>query len=547
MSYMALYRKWRPLIFEDVVEQQHVTQTLKNTILYDRVAHAYLFCGTRGTGKTTMAKIFARAVNCLSPNNGNPCNECEICSKILSNSLLDVIEIDAASNNSVDNIREIRDEVIYTPSQAKYKVYIIDEVHMLSIGAFNALLKTLEEPPKHVIFILATTEPHKLPPTILSRCQKFEFRKIPVISISKRLKEIAEASSVEIEENALKLISKLSDGALRDAISILDQCMSLEYKVITQEHILSVIGIVDSEFMVDFVDAIIDRDIANILRLIEEFTMQGKDIALFTSELILYYRNLLISKISNKTEGFISGSEEYIKKITEHYKKIDRDELIFVIKELSLLESQLKWSLQPRILLEITIIKICEKNYSVNTEDIQDRLGILESKISQGILPAQEEVNKKTITGKGQEKVLSQKQELRERKPVEYNANTKKSNKYLEIWPQVINEIKNMGKMFLYTNLLNSKAIEINEKQVGIILENPTSFGNMLVSKVENVEIIQSILTEKLEREIQIKCLDSCDDQVETNGLKISEESNYVKKIQDAAKNADIPINVIDE
>lgn len=221
MSYIALYRKWRPLIFEDVVEQEHVVKTLKHSVNQQRIAHAYLFCGTRGTGKTTMAKIFARAINCLDPHDGDPCNKCEICKGILSESILDVIEIDAASNNSVDNIREIRDEVIYAPSQSKYKVYIIDEVHMLSTGAFNALLKTLEEPPSHVVFILATTDPHKLPATILSRCQRFDFRRISVESIMERLDTISKESSVTLHKDAARLIAKMSDGALRDVVYIL--------------------------------------------------------------------------------------------------------------------------------------------------------------------------------------------------------------------------------------------------------------------------------------------------------------------------------------
>ncbi|HQA57033.1 MAG TPA: DNA polymerase III subunit gamma/tau, partial [Acetivibrio sp.] len=265
MAYLALYRKWRPLVFEDVVEQEHVVKTLRNSINTGRIAHAYLFSGTRGTGKTTMAKIFSRAVNCLNPKDGDPCNECEICKGILNGSLLDVIEIDAASNNGVDNVRELRDEVVYTPSKAKYKVYIIDEVHMLSTGAFNALLKTLEEPPSHVIFILATTEPHKLPATILSRCQRFDFRRISVDSIAKRIEYIAGESGVDIKEDASRLIAKLSDGALRDAISILDQCISLGNKELTYEDVLKVVGLVTDTFIVEVVDNIKNQDVGKVL------------------------------------------------------------------------------------------------------------------------------------------------------------------------------------------------------------------------------------------------------------------------------------------
>jgi DNA polymerase-3 subunit gamma/tau len=312
MSYIALYRKWRPLVFEDVVEQEHVVKTLKNAVKSARIAHAYLFCGTRGTGKTSMAKIFSRAINCLNPRDGDPCNECDICRGILSGSLLDVIEIDAASNNSVDNIRDIRDEVIYTPSSAKYKVYIIDEVHMLSSGAFNALLKTLEEPPSHAVFILATTEPHKLPATILSRCQRFDFRRIPIESIMGRLDRIAEASGVSLHKEASKLIAKMADGALRDAISILDQCMAVGAKEVSYEDVLTVVGIVNDTFISEIVDAINSKDINHILKMVEKLVMDGKDISKFVSDLVLYYRNLLICKITDKPEEIIDVTPDAV-------------------------------------------------------------------------------------------------------------------------------------------------------------------------------------------------------------------------------------------
>jgi len=272
VSYLALYRKWRPLVFEDVVEQEHVVRTLRNSICSGRIAHAYLFCGTRGTGKTTMAKIFSRAVNCLNPKDGDPCNQCEICQGILNGSLLDVIEIDAASNNSVDDIRVLRDEVIYTPSKARYKVYIIDEVHMLSTGAFNALLKTLEEPPAHVIFILATTEPHKLPATILSRCQRFDFRRIPVDSIVKRIEYIAKESGVEIRR----------EGCHK------------------HKDVLSVVGLVTDTFIAEVVDAIKNKEVGRVLNAVDELVMEGKNIGQFVSELVMYYRNLMICSSVSK-------------------------------------------------------------------------------------------------------------------------------------------------------------------------------------------------------------------------------------------------------
>jgi len=315
MAYLALYRKWRPMLFKDVVEQEHVVRTLKNSVSEGRIAHAYLFCGTRGTGKTTMAKILSRAVNCLEPKDGDPCNTCEICTGIAAGSILDVVEIDAASNNSVDNIRDLRDEVIYSPSKARYKVYIIDEVHMLSTGAFNALLKTLEEPPPHVVFILATTEPHKLPGTILSRCQRFDFRRIPVDSIAARVEFIAGESGIKINRDASKLIARLSDGALRDAISILDQCMSLGNKELAFDDVLGVVGMVNDTFIADVVDAVKNSEIQKILNLIEHLVMEGKNISQFVSELILYYRNLLICSSTDKPHEIIEASSDTVKKM----------------------------------------------------------------------------------------------------------------------------------------------------------------------------------------------------------------------------------------
>ena len=286
MSYIALYRKWRPLVFEEVVEQKHVIEALKNSVKMQRISHAYLFCGTRGTGKTTVARIFSRAINCLSPKDGNPCNECEICKGILNGSILDVIEIDAASNNSVDDIRNIRDEVVYAPSRAKYKVYIIDEVHMLSTGAFNALLKTLEEPPSHAVFFLATTEPHKLPSTILSRCQRFDFRRISAEGVAQRLTDISQASGVSIDKEAALLIAKISEGALRDAITLLDQCMARGKENITRDDVINIAGLVNLDFTSQLVDALIKRDVNAVIKLVDELVMSGKDIAAFVSDLI---------------------------------------------------------------------------------------------------------------------------------------------------------------------------------------------------------------------------------------------------------------------
>ncbi|TYQ14692.1 UNVERIFIED_CONTAM: DNA polymerase-3 subunit gamma/tau [Acetivibrio alkalicellulosi] len=540
MSHLALYRKWRPMVFEDVVEQEHVIKTLTNSVMSERVAHAYLFCGTRGTGKTTTAKIFSRAVNCINPVNGDPCNKCEICIGILSGSILDVIEIDAASNNSVDNVRDLRDEVIYTPSKAKYRVYIIDEVHMLSTGAFNALLKTLEEPPSHVIFILATTEPHKLPATILSRCQRFDFRRIPIESTVKRIEYIAKESGIQIQKEASKLIAKLSDGALRDAISILDQCISTGSKELTFEEVLSVSGIVNDTFVGEMIEAIVSKQTDKILNLIENLVMDGKSIGQFVSDLVHYYRNILICCKMTNPEDIIDASLESIQKMKELSKNIQTFEAISIIKELSSLEASLKWSAQPRIMLETTLIKISESSLNIEDGFVLDRIKVLEKKVndilSKGIsIKTVETVQNITRT----ENALNNKEDLQPDKK-----KTAKSVKGLEVWEDVLKELKDNGRMVLYTNLLDTKIIEIDHRFVGVVFGEGNSFGKMYVSKPENLEAVETCLCKCIGKEIKIKCIDETD----TVGSQKSEpKDQLIEKAKDIAQKLDVELNVIDE
>ena len=399
MTYTALYRKWRPLVFEDVVEQEHVVKTLKYSVKTGRISHAYLFCGTRGTGKTSMAHILSRAINCLNPQDGNPCNECEICKGIMSGSVMDVIEIDAASNNSVDNVREIRDEVVYTPSRAKYKVYIIDEVHMLSSGAFNALLKTLEEPPGHTVFILATTEPHKLPATVLSRCQRFDFRRISIEGMMDRLDKISSSNGVNIQKEALRMIAKMAEGALRDAISLLDQCISLGKIRISLDDVISVAGLVKDTFTEGLVNAIKAGDADKVLSLVDELVMSGKDISRFVSDILRYYRNLLLCKVAGKPEDVIDAPHDAIMVMRKQSENFDRREIIYILKELSILESNLKWANNPRILLEVALIKLCCNELSPGNDDVLERLDALERKIANAdIMDARPAADSKTYS-----------------------------------------------------------------------------------------------------------------------------------------------------
>ncbi len=386
MSYMALYRKFRPGEFEDVKGQDHISQTLQNQIKANRIGHAYLFCGTRGTGKTSVAKIFAKAVNCERPLNGSPCGECETCRAISEGRSMNVIEIDAASNNGVDNIREIREEVAYRPTEGKYKVYIIDEVHMLSIGAFNALLKTLEEPPEYVIFILATTEAHKIPITILSRCQRYDFKRISIDTISQRLLDLMEREQVEVEERAIRYIAKAADGSMRDALSLLDQCIAFYLgQKLTYDHVLEVLGAVDTEVFSRLLREIISRDVGKVLKSVEELVMQGRELGQLTTDFTWYLRNLLLAKSSDNMEDVLDVSSENLAQLKEEAQLIENDTLIRYIRIFSELSNQLKYATQKRVLLEVALIKLCKPAMEVNQDSLLDRIRAVEAQLEKGV------------------------------------------------------------------------------------------------------------------------------------------------------------------
>ncbi|MEG2380228.1 MAG: DNA polymerase III subunit gamma/tau [Oscillospiraceae bacterium] len=389
-SYQALYRKWRPMTFSDTVGQEHVSTTLKNSILNSRIAHAYLFCGTRGTGKTSTAKIFSRAVNCENSTNGEPCNECETCKGILNGSILDVYEMDAASNRGVDDIRIIRDEVAYTPAGCKYKVYIIDEVHMLTDIAFNALLKTLEEPPKHAIFILATTEPHKLPATILSRCQRFDFRRIGVDDIAKRLTKISEAENIKATPDALELIAELGDGSMRDALSILDQCAAFEIAELRTSDIVDIVGIVDKQTLFDIADFIIKGDTVNALVKADEFMAMGKEVLNFFEDFINHFRNLLICKAGDDVSELLEKTAQATEKYKAQAALCTLGQILNFIKILSENLSQAKWMSNPQIAVEMAIVKTCTPQYNTDTDALIARIERLEHAISNGVSVAHE-------------------------------------------------------------------------------------------------------------------------------------------------------------
>lgn len=397
MSQLALYRAWRPQTFDEVVAQTQVVYPLKQAVISQDIGHAYLFAGTRGTGKTSLAKIFAKAVNCLDPHNGNPCNKCSICEGVNNGSLLDVQEIDAASHNSVDNIRRLTEEVLFMPTQAKYKVYIIDEVHMLSQGAFNALLKTLEEPPEHAIFILATTELQRIPATILSRCQRFEFRRIPLADIETRLRKIAEADNLEISDEALNAIARLGDGALRDAISLLDQCQAGMQGRIEQSDVYNMAGIVQDEFLAKFAEDVFNRDLSAVLGAIDEVQMSGRDIQRFLQDFLRYLRDLLVVQLSPEAEKLLDAGNSDPQALKDISKITNQAQIMGIIKRLSALNSELRWSSDPKTSLELafinelmttdTVITVVEKQATTTVHDTGENK-ITKSEIVNKIPPA---------------------------------------------------------------------------------------------------------------------------------------------------------------
>ena len=395
MSYMALYRKFRPDEFEDVKGQDAIVKTLKNQIKSERIGHAYLFCGTRGTGKTTVAKIFAKAVNCEHPVDGSPCGECPTCRAIAAGNSMNVIEIDAASNNGVDNIREIREEVAYRPTEGKYKVYIIDEVHMLSIGAFNALLKTLEEPPEYVIFILATTEAHKIPVTILSRCQRYDFKRISIETISARLEELIDKEGWDVEEKAVRYIARMADGSMRDALSLLDQCAAFYIgERLTYDHVLEVLGAVDTEVFSRLLREILEFDVQEVIATVDELVIQGRELSQLAADFTWYLRNLLLVKSSDNMEDVLDVSTENLKRLKEEAQMIDNDTLIRYIRVFSDLTNQLKYSTQKRVLLEVTLIKLCRPAMETTQDVLLDRIRAIEKQLEEGVsaAPAKEKI-----------------------------------------------------------------------------------------------------------------------------------------------------------
>ena len=550
MGYTALYRKFRPILFSEIVGQEHITKTLQNQIVANRVGHAYLFNGGRGTGKTSAAKILARAINCLNPQNGEPCNECEICKGAISGSLTDIVEMDAASNNSVEDIRSIREEVNFLPTKAKYRVYIIDEVHMLSQGAFNALLKTLEEPPEHVKFILATTEPQKLPATILSRCQRFDFKKVSNQDIIKRLKIVCNESNIEITEGALNIIAILSEGAVRDALSILERCLQDGTNKIDEEKVKDLVGIPKIEYVNKISKSIIEYNVEQALQVINEVLEDGKELNNFLWEIIKYIKDILINKTSGKLDLY---SETELQQIEELSKIADKQRLINLVYELSNLDNEMKKSTQKIIMFQAGIINMCNKEKD-NENDLTKRISKIENYLKSGNVRV-ENISNTNINNNANNFVNNRTNTImqnnvstrviesgnkKETKMVNNHNIVKKqfSSEADKYWPQIVKDLKDSGKIVLYTNLINTKAVELNDMTVGIEFpKGITPFGKTILEKQENVREISNLVSMACGKEMQIKYISG-----ESKISKPSSEEN----LQNLANNSDIPFKIIE-
>lgn len=525
MSHQALYRKFRPKTFDDVLGQEHVTRTLKNQIMTDNIAHAYLFSGIRGTGKTSTAKIFSRAVNCLNNHDGNPCNLCEICKSTLDETNMDVIEMDAASNNGVEDIRELRDKVKFLPVKSKYKVYIIDEVHMLSKGAFNALLKTLEEPPEHLLFILATTEPQKIPATILSRCQRFDLKRINTSVIVDNMKKICEEIGVEYDEKALKLIASNSEGAMRDAQSILDRCLSFNTEKVDYETVINLLGTVNYQVTLEAVDCIINRDIKNIMILVDNILNEGKEVSIFLDELIICFRNMLIIKTTNSTDNLMRVSEEESEDIKKLSSRISVDEIVEIIEELSVTQLECKRALNSRVILETRLIKML--HCVNNVDEIVNKIHALEDSVKNSMPSKQATGEAKKAAAKDEgkkvsyiknnmpEQMISKSYEMNrsaesEQSSVNYENKSDEAiyNAIMNGWQAILKKIRseNAG---LQAIIRESQLCEVSNKKAVFEFDPKFTFhisaANQPKNKQKFKEVLNSFLNEDCEVEFIIK------------------------------------------
>lgn len=500
MSYTALYRKFRPTAFEDVKGQEHIVTTLKNQIKADRIGHAYLFCGTRGTGKTTIAKIFAKAVNCQHPVDGSPCGTCEACRAIAAGNSMNVIEIDAASNNGVENIRQIREEVEYAPTEGKYKVYIIDEVHMLSIGAFNALLKTLEEPPSYVIFILATTEAHKIPITILSRCQRYDFRRITAETIAARLQELMDKEGNDVEEKAIRYIAKAADGSMRDALSLLDQCIAFYLgEKLTYEKVLENLGAVDTQVFSRMLRQILQQNTAGTIKTLDEIIIQGRELGQFVTDFIWYLRNLLLISTSEHPEEAVDASAENLERMKEESSMLDVETLMRYIRIFSELSNQIKYASQKRVLVEIALIKLCQPVMEMNLDSLYDRVRVLEEKLQNGVM-----VSSVPVESYGQIKTENMQEQIREETVKPEKAAPEDLQYVKKNWNSIIRDTKGLLQQMLLDSV---PKYDGNTGEPILYVEFQNFLAQTCIDNPENLEMLKNAVRKKIGKEVEIKMI----------------------------------------
>lgn len=510
MAYTALYREWRPRTFYDVVGQEHITTTLKNQILNNRIAHAYLFCGTRGTGKTSTAKVFAKALNCLNLKDGEPCNECEMCTKINEGLAIDVTELDAASNNGVDKIRDIIDDVKYPPQEARYKVYIMDEVHMLSAGAVNAFLKTLEEPPNNVIFILATTDPQKLPITILSRCQRFDFKRINNSDITARLRKIVNDQNVLADERSLNLIARVSDGAMRDSLSILDQAISMGNGNVDYNTVVSMLGLVTNDHLFNLVNAVIQKSVEKSIEIIEDVIYSGKDIYLFIKDLIAHYRNLLMVKVTNNPEEVLDMSEENIALIKEQGARLRAEEIMRCIRILQEAENNAKLSKQARLYCELAVIKMCKIEYDTSNEVMLTRLNKLEESLRNGSIKVSTESKEVAqISSSKPTNTISNNKIVKEIYSNGENSSENPDSKITindvkKSWKDIIERFKARREMIISSLIMMGKPVECSNGIITVEFDSQNEFAKNRLSESKNRDVINDVFFEIFKEKVKV-------------------------------------------
>ncbi len=520
MSYTALYRKFRPDNFNDVKGQEHIVTTIKNQIKAGRIGHAYLFTGTRGTGKTTVAKLLAKVVNCENPVDGNPCNECRMCKGISSQTSMNVIEIDAASNNGVDNVREIVDEVRYSPTEGRYKVYIIDEVHMLSTGAFNALLKTIEEPPSYVIFILATTEVHKIPVTILSRCQRYDFKRITIDIITARMAELMQEEGIEAEEKALRYVARVADGSMRDALSLLDQCISFYLgKKITYDNVLEVLGAVDTEVFSKLLTNIVKQDVAACIQVLEEIESGGRELGQFTIDFIWYLRNLLLLRTTEGVSEIITEiSTENLKLLKKEADTVEESSIMRYIRVFSELSNQIRYAARRRVLIEIALIKLCKPEMEQNYDSLLDRIKILEEKLESGII----------MQSPGQGGHVGEAKHKQEKKPVVLpEALPEDVKEAAGNWKNIVTQITRKAPAL--GSVLSGATLSIDGGQsLLIVVTNEVDKG--IIDREQHLQLIKDTIAHMLRKQVQV------------NTKYLDKEKERIEDVPDLSKLIKVPI-----